>query len=100
AAQTRTAARRRYVLVFSNGGYFAALIAARGLLDADAFVVAHGGPVEPVLPFRGTPPLLMMSADDDVSKDEMIRFEVEIGRAHWVQESYARGGEKGVGDED
>jgi len=100
AAQTRTAARRRYVLGFSNGGYFAALIAARGLLDADAFVVAHGGPVEPVLPLRGTPPLLLLSADDDVAQDEMIRFDVELGRAHWAHDSYARGGAHGLGDED
>jgi len=100
AAQQRTGAHRRYVLGFSNGGYFAGLIASRGLLDADAFVVAHGGPVEPVLPSRGTPPLLLLSADDDVAQDEMIRFDEELARAHWAHDSYARGGGHGLGDED
>ena len=100
SAQQRTGAHRRYVLGFSNGGYFAGLIASRGLLDADAFVVAHGGPVEPVLPLRGTPPLLLLSADDDVAQDEMIRLDEELARAHWAHDSYARGGGHGLGDED
>jgi predicted esterase len=100
AAQKRTQAHRRYVLGFSNGGYFAGLIASRGLLDADAFVVAHGGPVEPVAPLRGMPPLLLLSADDDVAQDEMIRFDEELARVHWAHDSYARGGAHGLGDDD
>jgi hypothetical protein len=88
------------VLGFSNGGYFAGLIASRGLLDADAIVVAHGGPVEPVTALRGTPPLLLLSADDDVAQDEMIRFDEELGRAHWAHDSYARGGGHALADQD
>jgi predicted esterase len=100
ASQDRVGARRRYVLGFSNGGYFAGLIASRGLLDADAFVVAHGGPVEPVSPLHGKPPMLLLSADDDVAQDEMIRFDQELARAGWSHDSYARGGAHGLGDDD
>jgi predicted esterase len=100
AAQERTGSRRRFLLGFSNGGYFAGLIASRGLLAFDALVVAHGGPVEPVHAFRGTPPLLLLSADDDVAQDEMIRFDEELTREHWPHDSYARAGGHGLTDED
>ncbi len=100
AAQERTGSRRRFLLGFSNGGYFAGLLASRGLLAFDALVVAHGGPVEPVHAFRGTPPLLLLSADDDVAQDEMIRFDDELTREHWAHDSYARAGGHGLTDED
>ena len=100
AAQERTGSRRRFLLGFSNGGYFAGLVASRSLLAFDAIVVAHGGPVEPVHAFRGTPPLLLLSADDDVAQDEMIRFDEELTREHWAHDSYARAGGHGLTDED
>jgi predicted esterase len=100
AAQERAGARQRFLLGFSNGGYFAGLIASRGWLDVDAFVVAHGGPVEPVQALHGTPPLLLLSADDDVAQDEMIRFDEELGRARWAHDSYARTGTHGLTDGD
>ncbi len=75
-------------------------MASRGLLAFDALVVAHGGPVEPVHAFRGTPPLLLLSADDDVAQDEMIRFDDELTREHWAHDSYARAGGHGLTDED
>ena len=100
AAQERTGSRRRFLLGFSNGGYFAGLVASRGLLAFDALVVAHGGPVEPVHAFRGAPPLLLLSADDDVAQDEMIRFDDELTREHWAHDSYARAGGHGLTDED
>ena len=99
-AQDRAGSRQRFLLGFSNGGYFAGLIASRGLLDVDAFVVAHGGPVEPVHALHGTPPLLLLSADDDVAQDEMIRFDEELARERWAHDSYARGGSHGLADSD
>jgi predicted esterase len=91
---------RRFVLGFSNGGYFAGLLAVRGLFDADAFVIAHGGPVEPVRALRGKPPLLLLSADDDVAQDDMIRFDEELTRELWAHDSYARSGGHGLTDQD
>jgi predicted esterase len=100
SAHERTGSRRRFLLGFSSGGYFAGLIASRGLLDVDALVVAHAGPVEPVHALRGQPPLLLLSADDDIAQDEMIRFDEELARERWAHDSYARAGGHALTDED
>jgi predicted esterase len=100
AAQERAGSRTRYLLGFSNGGYFAGLIASRGLLDVDAVVVAHGGPVEPVHAVRGQPPLLLLSADDDIAQDEMISLHEALVREGWPHDSYARFGGHALTDED
>jgi predicted esterase len=99
-AERRAHTHGRVVLGFSNGGYFAALLATRGLFDADAFVIAHGGPVEPVRAARSTPPLLLLSADDDVAQDDMLALDTELTRERWPHDSYARGGTHGLADED
>jgi predicted esterase len=99
AAHARTATDTRFLLGFSNGGYFADLIASRGLVDVDAVVIAHGGPVEPVRALRGTPPLLLLSADDDIAQDDMIRLDEELG-PQWPHDSYARYGGHALADED
>jgi pimeloyl-ACP methyl ester carboxylesterase len=99
-ARDRTAAPRPFLLGFSNGGYFAGLIASRGLVDVEALAVAHAGPVDPVRPLRETPPVLLLSADDDVAQDDMIRYEAELVRERWPHDSYARAGGHGLTDED
>jgi predicted esterase len=99
-AQQRAGSRSRFLLGFSNGGYFAGLIALRGLLDADAVVVAHGGLVEPARALRDRPTLLLLSADDDIAQDDMIRFDEELARVGWAHDSYARSGGHGLSDED
>jgi hypothetical protein len=100
------AARRRagkgplYVLGFSSGGYFAALLAARSLFAADAFVIAHGGPVEPIRG-RGTgSPILLLSADDDVAQAEMCRLDDDLTREQWPHDHRARDGAHGLTDGD
>jgi predicted esterase len=100
AAAGRTGSRRPFLLGFSNGGYFAGLIATRALLDVEAVVVAHGGPVEPVRPRGRTPPVLLLSADDDVAQEEMIRYGDVLTRERWPHDSYARSGGHGLTDED
>jgi predicted esterase len=100
AAHTRAGSPVRFLLGFSNGGYFAGLVASRGLLEVDALVVAHGGPVEPVSALRDKPPLLLLSADDDVAQDDMIRFDEDLLREQWAHDSYARSGGHGLTDED
>ncbi len=100
AAAVRSRSPKRFLLGFSNGGYFAGLIASRGLLGADAVVVAHGGPVEPVHAANARPPLLLLSADDDVAQDEMIRYDRELAREGWSHDSYARSGGHALSDED
>jgi dienelactone hydrolase len=100
-ARARVGSGRRFVLGFSSGGYFAGLLAVRDLFGADAFAIAHGGPVEPVHAVRGRPPLLLLSADDDVAQDDMLRFDALLGRDEWTaRDSYARAGGHGLTDQD
>jgi predicted esterase len=99
-AEERAGSRSRFLLGFSNGGYFASLIASRGLLDVEAVVVAHGGFVEPARVQRHRPPLLLLSADDDVAQDDMIAYDEELTREQWAHESYARAGGHALSDED
>jgi predicted esterase len=99
-AHRRARSKSRFVLGFSNGAYFSGLLATHGLFDAEAFVVAHGGPVGPVRALRRTPPLLLLSADDDIAQDDMIRLDEELTRERWPHDSYARAGAHGLPDGD
>jgi predicted esterase len=100
AAAERHPFSQRYILGFSNGGYFAGLIAVRALFDADAFVVAHAGPVEPVKPLGSMPPLLLLSADSDLSQESMVRFDDELASVHWPHEHHVRDGGHELPDSD
>ena len=85
---------------FSNGGYFASLLVTRGLVDVRAATIAHGGPVGPVEARSLAPPLLLLSADDDVAQDDMIVYDELLSRARWPHDSYARTGAHGLTDDD
>ncbi len=100
AAAARHPFEKRYVFGFSNGGYFAGLIAVRALYEADAFAVAHAGPVEPVKALGRKPPLLLLSADDDASQEGMVLFDDELTRDDWPHEHYVRGGGHALPDSD
>ena len=65
--ERRARPTRRVLLGFSNGGYFAALIASRALAPFDAVAIAHAGPVQPMTPAGAMPPILLVDADDDPS---------------------------------
>jgi len=92
AAANRGASIERYVLGFSNGGYFAGLLAERALFDADAFVIARGGPVMPVKASGQKVPLLLSMSEDDPSYEEMQRLDTELTQAEWPHERYAAHG--------
>lgn len=100
ATERRIGRGPRTVLGFSSGGYFAALLAARSLFAADTFVVAHGGPVEPIHGGPSRPPLLLLSADDDVAQGEMVRLDDELTREGWPHDHRARDGTHGLTDGD
>ncbi len=90
----------RALLGFSNGGYFASLLVAHGLIDVRAATIAHAGPVGAVEARPSAPPLLLLSADDDVAQDDMIRYDELLSRARWPHDSYARTGVHGLTDDD
>ncbi len=101
AAARRHPIDKRYVLGFSNGGYFAGLMAVRSIFDAEAFAIAHAGPVEPVAAAGAhMPPILLLSADDDVSQESMVRFDDELTRESWPHEHYVREGGHYLPDSD
>ena len=80
------------LLGFSNGAYFATLIATRGLAPFDAIAIAHGGPVPPTRATRTAPPLLLLTADDDPSDGEMRQLDAELTRERWPHELVSREG--------
>jgi len=100
AAAGRGAGGPRYVLGFSNGGFFAGLLAVRGWFDAKAFAIGNAGPVEPVHALGAKAPLLLMSADEDPSQEGMMRFDDELTREGWLHENYSRAGTHALTDDE
>jgi dienelactone hydrolase len=94
ALAARSGARgRRYVFGFSNGGYFAGLLAERDWFRASAFVVARAGPVEPVKATGERYPMLLTLSEDDPSHDEMVKLDTELDKESWAHERFlAQGG--------
>ena len=86
-----------YVMGFSNGAYFAALLAIRDLFPADAYVIAQGGPVEPIHALGKRAPLLLLSTDEEapIVHAEMDRLGSELTADGWsfVEEERAGGHE-------
>ncbi len=92
AARTRIGPGPTNLLGFSNGAYFATLIATRALGGFDAIAIAHGGPVPPTHAAGATPPLLLITADDDLSDGEMRQLDAELTRERWAHELVSREG--------
>lgn len=99
AARQRLGPGPNVLLGFSNGGYFANLIAKRSLLPFDAVVVAHGGPIQ-VETQGPMPPMLLITADEDPSDPEMRRLDGELTRASWPHALISRDGNHGLPDWD
>jgi predicted esterase len=91
-AERRAHPAHRVLLGFSNGGYFASLIASRGLLPLDAVTVAHAGPVAPMTPVRTKPPMLLIDADDDPSSAEILHLDADLTRETWPHAMVIREG--------
>jgi predicted esterase len=91
-AERRARPQRRLLLGFSNGGYFAALIASRGLAPFDAVTIAHAGPVSPMTPLGTKPPMLLIDADDDPSSPEVLHLDSDLTREAWPHAMVVREG--------
>jgi poly(3-hydroxybutyrate) depolymerase len=99
-ARERIGAGPNVLLGFSNGGYFAALIAKRALARFDAIAIAHAGPINVDPAKRETPPILLVTADDDVSDSEMMLLDDELTRTQWPHALIAREGGHALPDWD
>jgi predicted esterase len=93
-AERRTGKGRRYLLGFSNGGYFATLIATRGLLPFEAVAIAGAGPVDTSLPptKEKRAPLLLLAADEDPSVESMMTLDGVLKNAGWPHTIISRDG--------
>ena len=97
----RVGPARRFLLGFSNGGYFAGLDrVARPARSSTRWSWPTAAPSNRCIRFGAAPPLLLLSADDDVAQDEMIRLDEELAREHWAHDSYARAGGHALTDQD
>ncbi|MCL2777874.1 MAG: hypothetical protein FWD73_07710 [Polyangiaceae bacterium] len=92
AVEKRIGSGRRLLLGFSNGGYFATLIATRALAPFDAVAIAHAGPVAPTRALGAKMPILLITADDDLSNDEMQRLSSELTLEDWPENIVTREG--------
>jgi predicted esterase len=99
-AATRTKARRRYVLGFSNGGYFAVLLATRDLFRADAFAIAGAGVIRPYKPPADKVPIVLVSGDDDPSQPDMLALDQALHADKWPHDAYGRDGGHALTDAD
>jgi predicted esterase len=101
-ARQRTGNGRTYVLGFSNGAYFAGLLAVRDLFPADAFVIAQGGPVEPVHALGHRSPILLLTTDEQAPQvhAEMDRFAAELAADDWSFVQEERSGGHELNDQD
>lgn len=107
-ARARLGPGRDVLLGFSNGGYFASLIATRGLARFDAVAVAHGGPVGAVDALatvaRGAsgfgPPMLLVTSDDDAADPEMRKLDAQLSFVHWPHALVSREGGHSLPDWD
>jgi len=91
--------RRRFVLGYSNGGFFAALLAARGDVPFDGYAIAHAGPVEPAwFDPAGPAPVLLLSAEGQSPLMESLH--ARLGEAGWAHEYRVRPGPNALTDRD
>jgi len=99
-AERRGARGKRYVLGFSNGGYFSSILAERALFLADGFVVARGGPVSPIKASGAKVPMLLTFSDDDPSHDEMMKLDEGLTADEWPHEKFQSEGGHALPDAD
>jgi predicted esterase len=86
--------RRRFVIGYSNGGFFAALLAARGDVDFGAYAIAHAGAVEPSWFDPEHPaPMLLIAAEGDAGQAPLMEdLHQRLREAGWPHEYRIREG--------
>jgi len=92
---------KRYVLGFSNGGYFAAYLAAHGMFPAQAYAVVNGGPVGPPVKPAKAPPVLLQSADGDPEQaPKMKELHEGLAKVGWLHAFCTRPGAHALAAQD
>jgi predicted esterase len=85
---------RPYVMGFSNGGFFAAMIASHKMMEARGFAILHGGPSDDTAFDAATPtPCLLITAEEDEwQRPKMIALADRLRGAGWKSELRSRPG--------
>lgn len=92
---------KRYVLGFSNGGFFAAYMAEHGLFPAQAYAIVNGGPLEPAQKPGKTVPVMLVSAQDDPSQaPKMKELHDGLAKVAWPHAFCTRPGQHPIAAED
>jgi poly(3-hydroxybutyrate) depolymerase len=85
---------RRYVLGFSNGGFFAAYLAEHALFPAQAYAIVGGGPLgPPSKPAKPVPVMLISAHDDKAQAPKVKELHDELGKVGWAHAFCTRPGE-------
>jgi poly(3-hydroxybutyrate) depolymerase len=92
---------KRYVLGFSNGGFFATYLAEHGLFPAQAYAIVGAGPLEPARKGPKPVPLMLISAQDDPDQGPKTRELHEgLAKAGWTHAYCTRPGPHPLAGED
>ncbi|MBS2014251.1 MAG: hypothetical protein JST00_15295 [Deltaproteobacteria bacterium] len=85
---------KRYVLGFSNGGFFGTYLATHGFFNASAYAFVNAGPlgaVNKAMP-KAMPVLLVSAQDDAAQAPTMKTLHEELGKAAWTHAYCTRPG--------
>lgn len=92
---------KRYVLGFSNGGFFASYLATHGTFAAQAYAIVNAGPLAPPAKSDKTVPILLVAAKDDAEEaPKMKALHESLARAGWPHAFCARPGSHALATDD
>ena len=84
---------KRYVLGYSNGGFFAEYLAAHNMFPAQAYAIVNGGPLGATSKPAKAVPLLLMSADADPAQGpKMKELHEGLAKVGWLHAFCTRPG--------
>ena len=92
---------KRYVLGFSNGGFFAEYLAAQGMFSAQAYAIINGGPLGlPVKPAKAAPMLLVSADADPEQGPKMKELHEGLAKVGWLHAFCTRPGQHSLAAQD
>ncbi len=92
---------KRYVLGYSNGGFFAAYLASHGFFPAHAYAIVNGGPLGPATKPAKAVPMLLVSADGDPEQaPKMKELHGGLAKVGWPHAFCTRPGQHSLANQD
>lgn len=92
---------KRYVLGFSNGGFFAEYLAAHGMFPAQAYAIVNGGSVgPPAKPAKAVPMLLVSGDGDPEQAPKMKELHEGLAKVGWLHAFCTRPGQHPLAAQD